>query len=75
MNETKWRVATFTAPAWDTLSDKETVMRVWGVWPPLWPMPGPPLLMYRAWVYAWQAACDRAQFANSPPPPQPIERN
>jgi len=55
VNENKWRVMKIGRGAWC-------------VWPPGWRAIESPLLAFRTWHAAFQAAFDRAQFVHSPAP-------
>jgi len=86
LNPEKWRVkridvsipraATivrpFQLPPLPQPPDSFRIVTVWAIWPPQWALEHDPLLFYRDWDKAFQAAWDRAQFAASPPFQQTI---
>jgi hypothetical protein len=69
-DDEKWRVCAAITPTVETPGDRPGFMAVWAIWPPLWPITGQPLLMYRNWQAAYAAAADRADFNAAPPPPE-----
>lgn len=82
MDFNKWRVRRYEVdrPAavlvvpWQ-LNNHPTLtrkVRVWGIWPPKWPLAGPPLLIFPVWLQAVNAAWSRAQFASAPAPPSEV---